>query len=481
VLCFCGMGKEGSKDTVTQGIAKFALRSKFPDFTEEILDRLKLHLLDSIGCALGAFEGKPVRQLREQIEEFGGKPICTMIGGGKTAPDRAACWNTALTRYLDFMDNFLASGETCHPSDNIGSILTVAEYVNASGRDFLTALAIAYEVECRLTAGAPIMGKGFDHTTQLAYSIAAGSGRLLGLNEEQLCHALGLVGVELNALAVTRAAPTMQWKGFASSNVAFDATHLVFLARNGMTGPVNVFEGVKGFEEALGKKVTARWDTNGFAHIRECILKRFNAEVHTQSALEGMVELRNAKPFKAADVKEIDVTIFHTAYAIVGGGEYGDRRKVSSKEEADHSLPYLIAVAALDGDVQPQQLYPHRIKRADVQNLMRKVKVHPPVRIEKPRKVVEKIDPYSRKYPDRMPCRIEVRLKGGRKLWIEKLDYSGFHTRPWGWSEVIQKFNGLAHDTPSERREQIIETVRNLENRRAKDLMELLGGGRDGA
>ena len=474
------MGTKGSKDTVTQGIARFALQSKFKDFQPDILERLKLHLLDSLGCALGAFEGQPVRELRDQIEEFGGKPICTLIGGGKTAPDRAACYNTALPRYLDFMDNFLAEGETCHPSDNIGSILTAAEYAEASGRELLTGLAVAYEVECRLTAGAPIMGTGFDHTTQLAYSIAAGAGRLLGLNEEQLCHALGLVGVELNALAVTRAAPTTQWKGFASSNVAFDAMHLVFLAREGMTGPVDVFEGVKGFEEALGKEVRANWGVKGFGKIRECILKRFNAEVHSQSALEGMVQLREAKPFKAADVKEIDVTIFHTAYAIIGGGEYGDRSNVSTKEEADHSLPYLVAVAALDGDVQPQQFYPQRIKRADVQNLMRKVKVHPPVRIEKPRKLVEKIDPYSRNYPDLMPCRIEVKLNGGRKIWIEKTDYSGFKTKPWGWEEVINKFDGLAHKTSRSRRERIVETVKRLEKSSAKELMQLLGDGSRG-
>jgi 2-methylcitrate dehydratase len=469
--------KGGSKDTVTLGIARFALRSKFKDFQPDILERLKLHLLDSLGCALGAFEGQPVRELRNQIEEFGGKPICTLIGGGKTAPDRAACYNTALTRYLDFMDNFLASGETCHPSDNIGSILTAAEYADANGRELLTALAVAYEVECRLTAGAPIMGTGFDHTTQLAYSVAAGTGRLLGLNEERLCHALGLAGAGLNTLAVTRAAPTTQWKGFASSNVAFDATHLVFLARNGMTAPADVFEGVKGFEEALGKEVRANWGVKGFGKIRECILKRFNAEVHSQSALEGMVQLREAKPFKAADVEKIDVTIFHTAYAIIGGGEYGDRTKVSTKEEADHSLPYLIAVAALDGDVQPQQFYPQRIKRADVQNLMRKVKVHPPVRIEKPRKLVEKIDPYSRNYPEMMPCRIEVKLKGGRKIWVEKTDYSGFKTKPWGWEEVVNKFNGLAHKTSNSRRERIIETVRKLEKSSARELMNLLGGG----
>jgi 2-methylcitrate dehydratase len=469
------MGSKGkNQPTISEQIASFALRARFEDIDADVIERLKLHLLDSLGCALGAVEGLPVRQLRDQIEEFGGKPICTLMGGGKSAPDRAACYNTALIRYLDFMDNFLAEGETCHPSDNIGSVLAAAEFAKASGRDFLTALAVAYEVECRLTAGAPIMGKGFDHTTQLAYSIAAATGKLLGLNRTQLSHAMGLAGVELNALAVTRAAPCTQWKGFASSNVAFDVMHLVFVARNGMTGPLNVFEGVKGFEEALREKVKVDWEKKGFGNIRKCILKRFNGEVHAQSAIEGMIELRQQHAFGAADVKEIEVTIFHTAYAIVGGGEYGDRSQVSTKEEADHSLPYMIAVAVLDGEVQPQQYYPERIKRPDVQSLMKKVKVHPPVPIEKPKKLVEKIDPYSRKYPDEMPCKIEVKLKNKKKYEIEKRDYFGFYTRPWGWEQVIKKFRGLAHGLRKSRQEEIIEMVQGIEERKTEELMGLL-------
>ncbi|MFL5619478.1 MAG: MmgE/PrpD family protein [Gemmatimonadaceae bacterium] len=462
--------------TIAEDIASYALSSSFGDIPVGIVEQLKLHLLDSIGCAFAALEGIPILRLRDHIDEFGGTPVCSLIGGGKTAPDRAACFNTALTRYVDFMDNFLAEGETCHPSDNIGSILTAAEFARATGREILSALAVAYEVECRLTAGAPIMEKGFDHTTQLSSSIVAGTGKLLGLNELQLAHALGIAAVELNALAVTRAAPTTQWKGFASSNVAFDAMHLVFLARNGMTGPLNVFEGVKGFEEALGKKLDADWQP-GFNHISKCILKRFNAEVHSQSALEGMIELHREHRFDPQDVKEIEVTIFHTAYDIVGGGKYGDRSRVATKEEADHSLPYMIAVAVLDDDVQPRQYEPERIKRADVQGLMKKVKAHPPTRLEKPKLVVNKIDPYTRQYPDEMPCKIEVTLSSGKKYEIEKRDYSGFFTRPWGWDEVSQKFCNLAHRIGISRQSAIIDAVRNLENTSARDLMGLLCAG----
>src|SRR5574341_2632694 len=110
--------------------------------------------------------------IREDVEELGGNPLCAMIGGGRSAPDRAAFYNGALVRYLDFNESYLAKGETCHPSDNIGAILAASEYALASGRQFLTALAVAYQVQCRLSDLAPVRARGFDHTTQGAFAVA---------------------------------------------------------------------------------------------------------------------------------------------------------------------------------------------------------------------------------------------------------------------------------------------------------------------
>ena len=108
--------------------------------------------------------------------------MCTLIGGGRAAPDRAAFYNSALVRYLDFNDGYLAKGETCHPSDNLGAVLAAAEYARTSGREFLAALAVAYQVQCRLSDVAPVRSKGFDHTTQGSYAVAAGVSRALGLD-----------------------------------------------------------------------------------------------------------------------------------------------------------------------------------------------------------------------------------------------------------------------------------------------------------
>jgi len=147
-------------------LGKFVRNASFEQLSEDAVDQLKIRMLDSLGTAIGAVKGPPVLAIRNMIDDFGGKEISTLIGGGKTTPDRAAFYNSALVRYLDFNDSYLAKGETCHPSDNIGSILAAGEYADINGKEFLTALAIAYQIQCRLSDEAPVRDKGFDHTTQ---------------------------------------------------------------------------------------------------------------------------------------------------------------------------------------------------------------------------------------------------------------------------------------------------------------------------
>jgi len=160
--------------TLVEELAQFVVSASWGNISQEVQTALKIRVLDSLGCAIGALNGEPVRYIRNQIDEFGGSEMCTMIGGGKTAPDRAAFFNSALIRYLDFNDSYLSKGETCHPSDNLGAVLAAAEYADCSGKEFLTGLAVAYQVQCRLSDVAPVRARGFDHTTQGSYAVAAG-------------------------------------------------------------------------------------------------------------------------------------------------------------------------------------------------------------------------------------------------------------------------------------------------------------------
>ncbi len=178
--------------TRVEQLAAFIVRASYDDLSEEARLALKIHVLDALGCAIGAMEGLPVRILRTQIENFGGTPLVTLIGGGKTAPDRAAFYNSALVRYLDYNDSYLARNETCHPSDNLGAVLAASEYTRADDKAFLSALAVAYQVQCRLCDVAPVRARGFDHTTQGAYAVAAGVAKALGLTQEQTANAIAI-------------------------------------------------------------------------------------------------------------------------------------------------------------------------------------------------------------------------------------------------------------------------------------------------
>src|SRR5271168_2128708 len=213
-----------------EGIARFALRTKYEDLTAERRERLKVSILDAVACAINALGAPPIEACRAQADELGGPGgRCTLVGGGRANPVYAAFYNTALIRYVDFMDSYLARGGLCHPSDNTGAILAAGEHADLSGRDFLTALAVAYQVESRLTASVPFMAHGFDLTTQLSFSLAAGLSKALGLDEAKATSAVGICGDVIPLLCV-RTTPISQWKGLSSAQLAYACVHGVFLA-----------------------------------------------------------------------------------------------------------------------------------------------------------------------------------------------------------------------------------------------------------
>jgi len=449
--------------TQVEQLAAFVARASYDSLSEVARQQLLARILDALGCAVGALDGEPIRLIRVQTEDFGGTSHCALIGGGRAAPDRAAFYNSALVRYLDFNDGYLAPGETCHPSDNLGAVLAAAEYANRNGREFLTALAVAYQVQCRLSDVAPVRAKGFDHTTQGAYAVAAGVSKALGLDQGKTANAVAIAGTAFNALRVTRTGALSHWKGLAYPNTAFGATHAAFLAMHGITGPLQVFEGNKGFMDAIAGRFEIDWSREDLERVTRTVLKKYNAELHSQSAIEGSLELKHEHGFTAADVERIEIEIFDVAYNIIGGGEEGNKMMVRTKEEADHSLPYMIAVALLDDQVMPEQYRPERIQRQDVQTLLRKVVVRPHQDL-------------SRRFPTEMPCRITISLRDGRVLAREKLDYEGFHSRPMRWETVVHKFEQLSEPyTDASLRREIVEAVANLESIKVIDLTRLLG------
>jgi 2-methylcitrate dehydratase len=130
-------------------------------------------------------------------------------------------------------------------------------------------------------------------------------------------------------------------------------------------------------------------------------------------------------------VEAIELETFQVAYDIIGGGEEGGKKEIQTKEQADHSLPYLLAVALLDGQVLPEQFAPERIVQPDVQALLRRVDVRPAADL-------------SARFPAEHACRLRLHLAHGARLAAEKSDYEGFVNRPMSWERAHQKFERLA-------------------------------------
>jgi 2-methylcitrate dehydratase len=231
---------------------------------------------------------------------------------------------------------------------------------------------------------------------------------------------------------------------------------------NGVTGPLEVFEGDKGFMDAISGVFDIDWLREDLERVKRTILKRFNAEIHSQSAIQ-VLDLKRRHQFSAFEVERIEIETFDVAFNIIGGGEEGDKtNSVRTKEQADHSLSYLIAVAVLEGDVMPARYELNRILRNDVQQLLRRVSITPN-------------SAYSRLFPAEMPCRTRVVLRDGRTLDKESRDYPGFVSRPMSWEMACDKFNRVAarYSTDAVRRA-IIDAVADLENMRVRNLMQLL-------
>lgn len=305
--------------------------------------------------------------------------------------------------------------------------------------------------------------KGFDHTVQGAYGAAAGAAYTLGLDVEKTANAIAISATAYNALRVSRTGNLSHWKGLAFPSTGWTSTHAAFLAMRGITGPEEVFEGNKGFKESISGDFELNWEDEDLERVTKTIVKKFNAEIHSQSTLEGLQDLIKEHQFDPKEIENIVLNTFDVAYNIIGGGEEGGKKNIRTKEEADHSLPYMMSALLLDGNVLPAQYAPERIQREDIQELLQKVQV------------VEKKE-YSERFPFEMAVDISIKFKNGKELHIDKKDYEGFHSRPASWEFITEKFHNLSAAYAEEAlRNEIIAVVKDLENFRIKELMELLG------
>src|SRR5437899_6967442 len=238
--------------TLAHQLAKYGCELKFEDLSKEVVHEVKRRVIDSLGCALGAWNEEPCAIARRVAMDFSARAGSTILGTThKAPPDWAAFANGCAIRYFDYNDTYL-SKEPAHPSDNISAALAIAESLGSSGRELITAIALAYEVQCRLCDAASIRARGWDHPTYGDFSTALACANLMKLDPEKTRHAVNIAGVACAAMRQARVGELSHWKGAAFANAARHGVYSALLARAGMTGPAPIFEGQMGFEKQLG-------------------------------------------------------------------------------------------------------------------------------------------------------------------------------------------------------------------------------------
>src|SRR5258707_10847056 len=362
------------KTTLDHQLADYAWALRFEDLSKEVVSEVKRPVIDSLGCALGEWKEEPFVIARRVAGDFSAKHGSTIFGTDhKAPPDWAAFANGCGIRYFDFNDTYL-SKEPVHPSDNISAALAVAESVGAGGRELIAAIALAYEVQCRLCDAASIRARGWDHVTYGAFSTGLAAAKLMKLNPEKTRHAVNIAGVACAALRQSRVGELSHWKGVAFADAARRGVYSALLARGGMTGPAPIFEGQMGFEKELGVSLgdVGEKFKGAPAMILNTSIKYWPAEYHSQSAIEAALFLREqiGDPAKA---KSMTIESHDASVDIIGSEP--EKWKPETRETADHSLPYISAIALIDGEVTDKQFARERFADREVWKFLENVKV----------------------------------------------------------------------------------------------------------
>lgn len=447
---------------IVDGLADFTVAADRSDLSPSAEKTLKRNVLDSIACAIAALDGEMIPAIRAHAEQFSGRASASTVGGGRLSVDQAAFVNTVLVRYPDLLDTFLTDGGLCHPADNFGSVLAVAEHTDADGSDFLLALALAYEIQCRFSAQVPLMARGLNHALQLAMSVSAATAKLLALDAGSTADAIAAATVDNVSLASVHAEPVSNWKGISPAITGMRSIYVTMLAARGITGPKAVFDGPNGLVRLLDQPIDFHTADRQLDAVEQTYLKQYCSLIHGQAVIDGTLQIRTDHGLIGHDVHRVAVEVFQGAYDFAGGGFYGDKSRAETKEQADYNLKYLVAVALLDGAVGPAQLETNRVRRHDVQQLMQRV-------------YVTAADDLTAAYPERTAVRVQVETTDGAQFQCEQADFEGSPTRPMSWERVIDKFHWLAEPfCDASLRDDIIGAVDNLDKVKTRELTSLL-------
>ena len=450
---------------LAEKLAAYADGLRFDDLDAATVERVKVLLVDTLGCGIAAFDAPAVRICREVALGTGGGPSTVIGTAQRTTPDLAAFANGAAFRNQDLNNIYVpprAGGQGAHPSDHIAACLAVAEAERASARDLIVAIVLAYEINCRLADAVDLGARGWDPPVLSLPAVALAAGKLMRLAPDKLVQAVNLAVNDHIPLGQTRAGELSDWKGLADAEANRNAVFAARLARAGLTGPAPIFEGRWGFFKLVAG--AGDLDVGAFGgrgrefRIHRVGMKPYPVVVHAQTSVLAAIAL-------ARQVGDLDriagLEIATTRRGFQMAGSEPEKWTPQTRETADHSLPYIAARAMLDGDIGQTSYTAEKLRDPKALALMRKITVKP--------------EPAFDGFSGAPPVRMTATLLDGSRIVQQTDNVPGFPGQPMTRADVERKFrSNVEGRLSSERADAVLRALWGLDP--TGDPAMLLGG-----
>jgi 2-methylcitrate dehydratase len=442
-------------------IADYALGLQFEDLPEPVVTLALAAIADTLACAIGALDEPGPEMLRDFALAYSIQDESTLIGGGeRTDIARSALVNCSLARDLDANDLYAGTPgrDTGHFSDAIPAVLAAAEAIGASGREFITAVVIAYEVQAVLAESYLWMQRGLHSVSQVAWAVPAAAGRLLGLSRDDIVSAIGLSGTTGGLILQSWLRPSANvplLKGGAPGFAAKHALEATNLAHDGYSAPPDALE-------TLFDRLPSEVETTPFQNLvrpftfttTRDMLKRYPAQIYTQSAVQAAVAIHPL----INSVDDIAVATVYGHRNVVAGVQGSAAAYLpETRGAADHSTPFVVAVGLRDGDLTPASYADDPWRDEALIDLMRRVDLV--------------IDPdFERGFVEdgRFGCRLVVEMLDGRRFEEIVLQQKGHPDNPLGREDLLTKMRAFTDpqfgDGAAERLMSAVEALPKAKN-----------------
>ena len=451
--------------TISRKIARFALDLRYEDLPREVVYQVKRFLFDSIGCAYGAMKTKDVNIIYNLYKKMGGMPEATVFGFGDKLPAvNTTLINSLMIRALDFNDIYWKE-DPSHPSDLIPAALSVGEREGRSSKDIIVAIVLAYEFEQRMCEFAVpgIRERKWHHATLTQFVSPIVAGKLLDLTEDQMVNAIGISGCHNHTIGCPTAGKLTMMKNTVDPMAVQSGVFAALMAKEGYSGTEAVFEGKEGFMDVFGPE----WDEERLVgglgdsyRILQCSMKAFPTEALTHTHLTAVLKLVNEYDIKPEEIKEVVITTIARACDILFDSH---KYKPDSRETADHSLPYCVAVAIVDREVAVNSFSEKKLKDPRIRKVITKIKG-------------EASEEFERMFPAKQPSRVVIRTNGGKEF-SQYLEYpKGDPREPMTDEDIALKFNSLSGEVlTTEKQNAIRRAIFDFENLGGvQEFMEML-------